>query len=175
MNTMLFHRVAVFEEQGFNVAFVALLAGFSGLLTFPGRYFAPRISDHIKPTTVFNWSIVGIVGAMILAIIGSPMIVMIAHFILFGLFFGFSLPMRAVIMSNWYAGPDFGSVMGKQWGVAAVVAGFTPFIVGAARDELGSYTIPLIGLTMAVAVSGLFNALAARRDRTQIVVQGQSR
>lgn len=175
MNTMIFHRVAVFEEQGFNVAFVALLAGFSGFLTFPGRYLAPRISDHIKPTTVFNWSIVGIVGAMILAIIGSPTIVMIAHFIFFGLFFGFSLPMRAVIMNNWYAGPDFGSVMGKQWGVAAVVAGFIPFIVGAARDELGSYTIPLIGLTIAVAMSGLFNALAARRDRIEIVVQADER
>jgi cyanate permease len=65
--------------------------------------------------------------------------------------------------------------MGKQWGVAAVVAGFIPFIVGAARDELGSYTIPLIGLTIAVAMSGLFNALAARRDRIEIVVQADGR
>ena len=170
MNTMLFHRVAVFEEQGFNVAFVAVLAGFSGLLTFPGRYFAPRISDYVKPTTVYNWALLGIIGSMILAIIGSPTVVMVAHFILFGLFFGFSLPLRAVIMNHWYAGDDFGSVMGKQWGVAAIVAGFTPFFVGAARDELGSYTIPLVGLTVAVAVSALFNALAARRDHLDAVV-----
>lgn len=164
MNTMLFHTVAVFEEQGFNVAFVALLAGLAGLLTFPGRYLAPRISDYIKPTTVFNWALLGIIGAMILAIIGSPMIVMVAHFVFFGLFFGFSIPLRAVIMNDWYAGPDFGSVMGKQWGVAGVVAGFAPFIVGAVRDQLGSYTIPLIGLTITVAVSAIFNELAARRD-----------
>ncbi len=172
MNTMLFHRVAVFEEQGFDVAFVAVLAGFSGLLTFPGRYFAPRISDYIKPTTVYNWSLLGIIGSMILAIIGSPQIVMIAHFVFFGLFFGFSLPLRAVIMNDWYSGPDFGSVMGKQWGVAAIVAGFTPFVIGAARDGFGSYTLPLVGLTLAVGASALFNALAARRDRLDVTVSG---
>jgi MFS family permease len=54
MNSMLFHRVAVFEEQGFDVGYVALLAGVSGLFTFPGRFFAPRLSTYLKPTTLFN-------------------------------------------------------------------------------------------------------------------------
>jgi predicted MFS family arabinose efflux permease len=162
MGTMLFHRVAVFEEQGFDVGFVAALAGVSGLMTFPGRYLAPLIAHRIKPTTVFDVSVIGLVGSMGLAIVGSPAAVMVAHFVFFGLFFGFSLPMRAVIMNDWYSGPGFGSVMGKQWSIAAVVGGLTPWAIGAARDALGSYTIPLIVLTIAVALAGVFNELAAR-------------
>lgn len=162
MNSMLFHRVAVFEEQGFDIEFVALLAGVSGLLTFPGRHFAPRIAEQLAPTTVYNAAIVGLVGSMLLAIVGSPMLVMVAHFVFFGLFFGFALPLRAVIMNGWYSGIDFGSVMGKQWAVAAVVGGVTPWLVGATRDALGSYTVPLVALTIAVAASGVFNELASR-------------
>jgi MFS family permease len=54
MNSLIFHRVAVFEEQGFDVATVALLAGLSGLLTFPGRYLMPRASERVEATTLFT-------------------------------------------------------------------------------------------------------------------------
>ncbi|MCB1247092.1 MAG: MFS transporter, partial [Acidimicrobiia bacterium] len=162
LNSMLFHRVAVFEELGYAVGFVAVLAGVSGLLTFPGRYFAPRLAHRFKATSVLGLSIVGVVAAMVLAIVGTPTVVMVAHFVAFGIFFGFTLPLRAVIMNEWYAGDDFGSVMGKQWGVAAVVGGITPWLVGLIHDALDSYTVPLIALTVLVAVSGVLNEAAAR-------------
>lgn len=164
MNSMLFHRVAVFEEQGFDVGYVALLAGVSGLFTFPGRFFAPRMSDLLKPTTLFTLSSIGLVGSMVLAIIGTPAWVMVAHFLFFGIFFGFSLPMRAVIMNDWYAGHDYGSVMGKQWALAAIGGGLAPWIVGAARDATGSYTLPLVAITLAVALAAIANAISASYD-----------
>jgi MFS family permease len=161
MNSMLFHRVAVFEEHGFEVGYVALLAGISGLFTFPGRFFAPRMSDHIKPTTLFTLSSMGLVASMVLAIVGTPTWVMVAHFVFFGIFFGFTLPLRAVIMNDWYAGHDYGSVMGKQWAVAAIAGGMAPWMVGAARDATGSYTVPLVAISVAIALSAVANALSA--------------
>jgi MFS family permease len=164
--------VAVFEEQGFDVGYVALLAGISGLLTFPGRFFAPRMSDHLKPTTLFTLSSIGLVGSMVLAIVGSPAWVMLAHFVFFGIFFGFSLPMRAVIMNDWYAGHDYGSVMGKQWAIAAIAGGLAPWLVGAARDATGSYTLPLVFITIAVALSAVANALSATHHNDLIQDSG---
>lgn len=161
MNSMLFHRVAVFEEHGFEVGYVALLAGISGLFTFPGRFFAPRMSSRMKPTTVFTLSSVGLVGAMLLAIMGTPALVMVGHFVFYGIFFGFTLPLRAVIMNDWYAGHDYGSVMGKQWAIAAVAGGMAPWIVGAIHDATGSYALPLSAITLAVALSAAANALSA--------------
>jgi cyanate permease len=166
MNSMLFHRVAVFEEQGFDVAYVALLAGISGLFTFPGRFFAPRLSGYLKPTTLFTLSSVGLVGSMVLAIIGTPGWVMVGHFLFFGIFFGFTLPLRAVIMNDWYAGHDYGSVMGKQWAVAAIAGGLAPWMVGAVRDATGSYTLPLVAITVAVALAAIANILSAVNHAT---------
>jgi len=54
--------------------------------------------------------------------------------------------------------------MGKQWAVAAVVGGITPWLVGVARDALGSYTWPLIVLTGLVATAALFNEAATRQE-----------
>ncbi|MEZ5175406.1 MAG: MFS transporter [Acidimicrobiia bacterium] len=160
MNSMLFHRVAIFEEQGFDVGFVALLAGISGVLTFPGRYLAPRIAERIRPTTILTLGVGGLVVAIVLAIVGSPEIVMIAYFVAFGLFFGFILPLRPVIMHGWYGGADYGSVMGKQWSAAAVAGGIAPTLIGVARDALGSYTLPLVALVVATALAGVFNELS---------------
>jgi cyanate permease len=98
---------------------------------------------------------------MVLAIIGSPAGVMVGHFLFFGIFFGFTLPLRAVIMNDWYAGHDYGSVMGKQWAMAAIAGGLAPWMVGAARDATGSYAVPLAALTIAVALAGIANAISA--------------
>jgi len=164
MNAVFFHRVAVFEEQGFDVSTVALLAGVSGLLTFPGRYLMPKAAEFVAPTSLFSVAAVGISVAMVFAVVGEPAVVMVTFFVIFSIFFGVLLPTRAVIMNGWYAGEDYGAVMGKQWAVAAVVGGATPLLVGIARDMLGSYTWPLIALTGFVLVAAVFNEAAARHQ-----------
>ncbi|GMQ98149.1 MAG: MFS transporter [Acidimicrobiia bacterium] len=164
MNSVFFHRVAVFEEQGFDVSTVALLAGLSGLLTFPGRYLMPRAAEHVAATSLFTAASLGIAASMVFAIVGTPAVVMLAFFVTFSIFFGFLLPTRAVIMNGWYSGEDYGAVMGKQWAVAAVVGGVTPWLVGLARDMLDSYTWPLIALTGFVAAAAIFNQAATRHE-----------
>ena len=77
-----------------------------------------------------------------------------AHFLGFGLTFGATLPIRAVVMARWYSGPTYGRAMGAQWSAAAVGGAVIPAAVGALRDALGDY-----GPTMAL-VAGL-DALAA--------------
>lgn len=167
VNSMIFHRVAIFEEQGFDVALVAVLAGISGVLTFPGRYLTPRLAHRIAATTILTWTVVGLIGALALAIVGAPQVVMVAHFVFFGIFFGFSLPLRPVIMNDWFAGEDFGSVMGKQWSAAAIAGGVAPTLIGVGRDALGSYLWPLVALTVAVALAAVFNELSVSRFATR--------
>jgi MFS family permease len=168
MNSLIFHRVAVFDAQGFDVATIAVLAGISGLLTFPGRYLMPRAATHVKATTLFTVACFGIVGALGFAILGTTAIAMVAFFALFGVFFGVMLPTRAVIMNGWYAGEDYGAIMGKQWAVAAVVGGITPWLVGALHDSLGGYTVPLILLTAMVIAAAAFNIAAATRSQRRL-------
>jgi cyanate permease len=113
------------------------------------------------------------VVSLVFAIFGTTTVAMVAFFALFGIFFGILLPTRAVIMNGWYAGEDYGAIMGKQWGVAAVVGGITPWLVGVVRDSLDSYTIPLIILTLMVAIAAAFNTAAARRSTHQPTLDSQ--
>jgi sugar phosphate permease len=108
------------------------------------------------------------VGALGFAILGTTAIAMVAFFALFGVFFGVMLPTRAVIMNGWYAGEDYGAIMGKQWAVAAVVGGITPWLVGALHDSLGGYTVPLILLTAMVIAAAAFNIAAATRSQRRL-------
>jgi hypothetical protein len=119
------------------------------------------LSDVLKPTTLFTLSSVGLVGSMVLAIVGTPGWVMVGHFLFFGIFFGITVPLRAVIMNDWYAGHGYGSVMGKQWAVAAIAGGIAPWLIGAARDATGSYSWPLVAITVAIALAGVANAISA--------------
>jgi predicted MFS family arabinose efflux permease len=164
MNSLIFHRVAVFDDKGFDVATIAVLAGISGLLTFPGRYLMPRAATHVKATTLFAVACFGIAMSLGFAIWGTTTVAMVSFFVLFGIFFGILLPTRAVIMNGWYAGEDYGAIMGKQWAIAAVFGGITPFLVGAMRDSLGSYTVPLIVLTVMILAAAAFSTAAATRS-----------
>lgn len=164
LNSLLFHRVAVFEEHGFEVAVVATLAGISGLLTLPGRYLMPTLSQRYRHTTLYALATSATAATMVLAIIGTPAWVMVTFFLSFGLFFGFVLPTRPVIMTDWYHGEDFGSIMGKQWSVAAVVGGLAPLMVGVVRDATGSYVLPIAGLIGATSVAVVATVLAGRSE-----------
>jgi len=162
MQTTLFHRVALFEEHGYAVAGVAALAGLSGLLTFPGRYLTPRVAHRAPATRAVTVACMGLMVAMLLAIIGTPWIVMVSFFVLFGIFFGILIPTRPVIMNDWYSGEAFGAVMGKQWALAAVTGGITPWLVGVGRDAFGSYTVPVVCLIAAIGIAAAFNIAAER-------------
>jgi len=168
MNSVLFHRVAAFEEHGFAVPLVATLAGVSGLLTLPGRYLMPILSHRFRHTALFAVATTATATTMVLLVIGTPAWVMVAFFVAFGLCLGFVLPTRAVIMTDWYHGEDFGSIMGKQWSVAAVIGGTAPLVVGVVRDATGSYAIPIIGLIGASMVAVVAAVAAARSERNRV-------
>ena len=82
-----------------------------------------------------------------------------AHFILFGVAFGAMLPLRPVIMADWYSGPGFGRIMGAQWSLAAVAGAAGPWLVGFGRDAAASYDGPLIGVAIALVVAAALTVL----------------
>ena len=65
-------------------------------------------------------------------------------------------------MNDWYSGEAFGAVMGKQWALAAVTGGITPWLVGVGRDAFGSYTVPVVCLIAAIGIAAAFNIAAER-------------
>ncbi len=155
VQAVIFHRIAVFEEADFSVTVVAGWAAIAGLLSLPGRWTAPYLSNRIRPVLV-SAAMSLIMGlATAIAVIAAVPWHLVAHFTLFGLAFGAAVPMRAVVMGRWYSGPRYGRIMGTQWTIVATAAAVGPLLVGLLRDGVGSYALP-IGIT-----AGLFVASAA--------------
>jgi MFS family permease len=154
-----FHRIAAFEEAGYAVAGVAAWAGVSGLLGFPGRWLAPRVTVGIA-----RWLQAGLLVALAASVglvVASPGPgIMPAHFVAFGIAFGAMLPLRPVIMADWYSGPGFGRIMGAQWSLAAVAGAAGPWLVGLGRDAMDGYDVPLLVVVGALLFAAALTLLA---------------
>ena len=160
MQAIFFHRIAIFEDAGFSVALAASWAGFAGLLSFPGRFAAPLVTGRFGGLWLYAVLVFAMGGSIGIMVVADVTWMMIAHFILFGLAFGGSLPLRAIVMGRWFSGSGYGSIMGAQWTVAAAAGAAGPWLVGVGRDATGSYDGPILVVMGALGLSAVLALLA---------------
>ncbi len=160
VQAVILHRIAVFEQAGFAITVVAWWAAIAGLMSLPGRWLAPYLSRRIRPVLVSAAVTLLMAGAVAMAAVAAMQWQMAMHFIVFGLAFGAATPMRAVVMSRWYSGPQYGRIMGTQWTIVATLAAAGPLIVGLLRDGTGAYAIPITLTAGVLVVAAVLTALA---------------
>jgi MFS family permease len=155
------HRVARFEEVGFSLATVAMWAAIASALSLPGRWIAPMLADRFGATRVQASIALIVAFSVTLMVDGTSPWQMIGHFFLFGMAFGALLPLRAMVMGDWFSGPSYGKIMGTQWTIVVLVAATGPIFVGILRDTTGDYrastvilTALYVGAAAAIALSG---------------------
>lgn len=165
MQSVFFHRIAVFEAAGFSVALASAWAGVASLLSLPGRYVTPLLGERFGGLRLHAGLGILLAGAVALMITADDAGQMIAHYVVFGLGFGGFLPIRALIMGHWYSGPGYGSIMGFQWSVAAVSGAAGPWLVGIARDASGGYDAPMWVVVGAMVVAAALSYAALRWSR----------
>jgi MFS family permease len=145
---VLAHRIARFSDGGFLVATVAGWAAAASALSLPGRWIAPLLAGRLRATSV-QAATIGLVGVSTLLMIdGAETWQMVGHFVLFGLGFGALVPVRAMVMANWYSGPEYGRIMGIQASAIGVAGALGPAFVGIVRDRAGSYSAPMAALAL---------------------------
>ncbi|HEX2153490.1 MAG TPA: MFS transporter [Acidimicrobiia bacterium] len=160
--TVIFHRIALFEDAGFGIAFVSFWAGVSGWLSFPGRYAGPVLGSGPNGAR-WNAAVTGLLAlTLIPMLVAGETGLMILHFLTFGVVFGAVLPMRAAVMSEWFSGPDFGRIMGIQWTLAAFAGGAGPFLAGLTRDQAGTYDPAIGAMIVVLTVAAGLTLLASR-------------
>jgi MFS family permease len=131
------HRIARFEQAGFDVASAARWAAIAGLISLPGRFFLPRLAASRSPTVLLGLVAGVLAVATALAVRPTTDVHLAGHFVLSGLVLGAALPLRAVAMSRWYSGRSYGWVMGVQAGCIGVARAAGPVVVGLGRQHLG--------------------------------------
>lgn len=158
------HRIARFEATGFDPTVVAWWAAAVGLLSLPARFLFPLLANRFDSAKLYMTLTVMIMPAIWLAIRGTEAWEMHGHFIIFGLLFGAFIPLRAVIMSDWYAGTRFGALMGVQAVAIALGRAAGPAVVGwLAETPLGySGGIALLAVLLVLTLVLLVVAVLRR-------------
>ena len=127
---MIAHSVARFEEVGFSLATVAWWAAIASAMSLPGRWVAPILAGRFGPTRVQATFTLIVALGVLLIVDGNQSWQMIGHYTLFGLAFGGLLPLRAMVMADWYSGPAYGRIMGVQWTSTVLIGAGGPPLVG---------------------------------------------
>lgn len=156
------HRIALFDENGFDVGTVALWAAVASALSLPGRWIAPIIATRFRPADVQAVATLILAGGTALMLDGRAGWQMVGHFALFGLVFGAVLPLRAMTMADWFSGPRYGTTMGSQWMVTTIVGATGPAVVGLLRDTTASYRSAVVVLLIALILGAVLLAAATR-------------
>jgi len=155
------HRVARFDESGFPLATIAFWAAVASAMSLPGRWVAPRLAERLGATRVQAATALVVAASVALMVDGTSQAGMATHFFLFGLAFGAMVPLRAMVMSQWFSGPGYGSIMGAQWTATILIGATGPLLIGVIRDTSGGYSASfavfsavLFGAAMAMVASG---------------------
>ncbi len=145
------HRVAVFEEVGFDVTVVAWWAAAASALSLPGRWIAPVLAGRFGSVPVQVVATIVLVVGTAAMVDGSTPWQLASHFVLFGVAFGAFLPLRALTMAEWFSGGRYGATMGSQWTVVTLIGATGPAVIGAMRDAADDYSAAIILILMALA------------------------
>jgi MFS family permease len=156
------HRVAVFEEVGFDVTTVAWWAAAASALSLPGRWIAPVLAGRFGGVNVQIVATIVLVLGTATMVDGADLWQLVSHFVLFGVAFGAFLPLRALTMADWFSGDRYGATMGSQWTVVTLVGAAGAAVAGALRDVTGDYTVAVVVIVVALT-AGAALLLAVNR------------
>lgn len=166
------HRLARFSELGFDAPSLALWAALASLVSLPARFLVPRLANRLPSGTLMLGFVALLVPACALAVRGAATWEMVGHFLLFGAMFGATIPLRTVVMGDWFGGPSFGALMGVQAFAISLGRAAGPASAGWLRDATGGYGPAMLLLTALVALATVFvwasgrAPAGARLDRT---------
>lgn len=161
------HRIALFDESGFDLRTVALWGAAASALSLPGRLLAPILAARFNAGSVQAGATLVLAASTTLMLDGTETWQMIGHFTLFGVAFGAVLPLRAMTMASWFSGQRYGATMGYQWTITMMVGASGPVIVGLLRDTSLDYRPAVATLFVALlAGAGLLMATTSAPTRS---------
>ncbi len=158
-----FHMVAQLETRGFGATDVANVIALTGIVSLPARLLLPMFSGRMASGALLAWCLGLLAVAAFIASQADAWWEVWAYVVIFGAVFGAVYPLRALVVSERFAGPYFGRLIGVQALFITFGRAAGPVAMGAFGTDQHSYAI---GFQVAAAVlflSALTIWFAARR------------
>jgi MFS family permease len=148
------HFVPMFGDLGADVIRAAQIASILGLSSVVGRIAVGMLLDRMPaPYVALGTLVIAAVGILLLFMFGlqfAPLAVA-----LIGLAAGAEVDLIAYLCARQFGTRAYGTIYGWIYSVFVMGYGFSPFLMGLARDHFGNYKMALLASAGAVALSGL--------------------
>lgn len=151
-----FHMIAQLETRGFEETAVASAIAITGIVSLPARLILPMLSGRAPSATLLAacFALLG-VAAWLASVAGAWWQVWV-YIAVFGAVFGAVYPLRALVVSERFAGPYFGRVIGLQALFVAMARASGPVAIGLIGTSQSAYEFGFrMAAGMLVVMAGL--------------------
>ena len=150
-----FHMISQLETRGFHDSDVANVIALTGIVSLPARFALPALSHRASSATLLAicLSLLGL-AAWIASRAGEWWQVWV-YVGVFGLVFGAVYPLRALVMSERFAGPYFGRVIGLQALFVAIARAAGPVAVSAFGTDSEGYELAFTVAAVVLVLTGI--------------------
>lgn len=158
-----FHMVAQLETRGFDATDVANVIALTGIVSLPARLLLPMFSGRVAGAGLLAWCLGLLAVAAVIASRAGEWWEVWAYVAIFGAVFGAVYPLRALVVSERFAGPYFGRLMGLQALFITFGRAGGPVLMGAFGTDQRSYSIGFQVAAAVLFVSAITIWFSARR------------
>lgn len=161
-----FHMISQLETRGFEDAAVANAIAVTGLVSLPARFALPALSNRASGTTLLAvcLALLG-VAAWIASEAGEWWQVWV-YVGVYGLVFGAVYPLRALVMSERFAGAYFGRVIGLQALFVAVARAAGPVAITLFGTSEAGYRVAFTISGVVLLICAVLTWVVMRRPST---------
>jgi MFS family permease len=175
VNMMIVHEAIYIVDSGFSPLLAASILGITNGLSSVGNTCSGGLSDHIgRKVTLTLGACIAFSGMLFLFFLKThPSTLLLYTFtILYGIGQGSYTAIYASSMSDLFAGPSLGKIMGVLSVGYGLGGAFSSYTGGYLFDITGSYVIPFICLMIAICL-GSFGIWMASPEKVRLYSQRQ--
>jgi MFS family permease len=166
-----FHMIAQLESRGFSAGPVAIAIAVTGLVSLPMRLLLPSLSSRTGAGLLLAACTAALGIAALVASIADAWWQVWLYVALFGTVFGAVYPLRALAVSERFAGPYFGRLIGLQALFVAAARALGPALVGLSASDSDAYALAFQVAAVVLFLSAIATWLTTRRPAPVAVAQ----
>ena len=174
VTAIIFHQTSIFEQQGLSADLAAfvfpVMAGTSAITAL----IAGPVVDRIGPIKVVRFNLLTLLVALFFIQIVSSTTMAIVYAILLGISGGSWQIVNGVTWAHLYGRRGLGRIQGSAVMISITGAAIGPLPLSAMRDLTGSYTVPLLVMSVLVIMGAVTIGFAKPTRAAQTIATNPS-
>ncbi|MDR3468566.1 MAG: MFS transporter [Xanthobacteraceae bacterium] len=151
---VLVHSVVMLGERGVIAPLALSFLTSIGVAQIAGRLISGLLQDYFDtPRAALPFFLAPLIGLAIVIFSDNSQAALICAGILIGIGFGAETEIGGYLLSRYFGLSSFAEIYGTFISLYSIATGLGPYLIGSARELIGAYDVPLMGLAIVLVIS----------------------